>query len=535
MGSFMDRLRQFAGQIRDFWSNSSVNLKVLFAGAAILIVVAIAYLAFGSTTTTTYEVLYSDLSAKDAASVTAKLTELKIPYQVADNGTTITVPSEQKYDARFQLAAEGIPEGEYGFELFTTTNFGETQSDKAVKYQMALQGELARTIQSLEKVKSARVHLVIPEESLFTETEKKPSASVAITLKDDEELTKKETRGIVNLVANSVENLAPEDVVIVDQDGVMISEGILDENNDAGSVEQQAILKRNFEKQKQDAIQSMLDQALGAGNAVVRVSAELNFDAKHEESDIYSHDPGGPFVRSEQVIKESGTDVNKTTAATPGTDTNITTYTQAQEGSTTSTYEKSDKTTNYEINNIKTQTDYAPGATEYDYLTVSVLVNNKVSQNLGANDEERTQKIRDIVARSVGLREEGPDESVALNDNVSVAFIDFYTEPEPEPVSSSQGLPWMYLAAIAAVAFIALFIIIMLISRSRKAAEEEALERGFEEVIEDEIRIEDLIDRTLTPEEREAQKIREEIDKLIAESPESAVQVIRTWLMEDQR
>lgn len=535
MESFQDRLRQLAGQIRDFWTNLSMNLKVLFAGAALLIVVAVAYLAMGNAASKTYEVLFTDLSSKDAASVTAKLNELGIPYEVADDGATITVPPENKYDARFQLASEGIPQGQYGFELFTATSFGETQTDKAVKYQMALQGELGRTIQSLEKVESARVHLVLPEESLFTETEKKPSASVAITFRDKEELSKKEIRGIVNLVANSVENLAPEDVVIVNQDGIMISEGVMDEDEDLGSVEQQALMKRAFEKQKQEAIQSMLDHALGAGNAVVRVSAELNFDKKHEESDIYSHDNAGPFVRSEQNIKESGTDVNVSTAAVPGTDTNITTYTQAEEGSTTSTYDKSDKTTNYEINNIKTETDYAPGATDYQYMTVSVLVNNKVAENLGANEEERTDKIRGIVARAVGLREDGPETSVALEDNVSVAFIDFYSEPEPEPVEGSEGLPWMYLAAIAAVAVIALFIIIMMISRSRRAAEEEALERGFEEVIEDEIRIEDLIDRTLTPEEREAQKIREEIDKLIAESPESAVQVIRTWLMEDQR
>ncbi len=535
MGAFSDRLRTLAGQVRDFWTNLSMNLKVLFAGAVILIAVAAGFVIFGTTTTSSYEVLYTNLSEKDASAVTTKLDELKIPWDTADNGTTITVPAAQKYDARFQLAAENIPQGQYGFELFQTTNFGETQSDKAVKYQMALQGELGRTIQSLDKVQSARVHLVMPSESLFTEQAKKPSASVAITFKSGEELTKKEIKGIINLVANSVEGLAPENVVIVDQNGTMISEGVVTDETSSDSMEQQALMKRNFEKQKQEAIQSMLDTTLGAGNAVVRVSAELNFDTKHEESDIYSHDPEGQFTRSEQIIKESGTDVTTNTENVPGTDTNITTYTQSGQTSGTSSYDKSDKTVNYEINNIKTQTDYAPGATEYDYLTVSVLVNNKVAQNLGNTEEQRVAKIQDIVAKAVGLRDNRPNETVKVDDNVSVAFIDFYTEPEPEPVGGSEAFPWMYVAGIAVAAFIALFILIMMISRSRRAAREEEFERGFEEVIEQEIRIEDLIDRALTPEEREAQKIREEIDKLIAESPESAVQVIRTWMLEDQR
>lgn len=535
MGTFLDSLRQFAERARDFWTNLGINQKVLFAGTALLILVVGGFVVFGVTQSTPYEAIYTNLSIKDAAAVTAKLDELKIPYQTADNGTTITVAPDQKYSARFKLAAENIPQGQYGFELFQQTNFGETQSDKAVKYQMALQGELARTIQSLDKVESARVHLVIPEESLFTQNEKKPSASVAITTKPEQELTKKEIKGIINLIANSVQGLAAENVVVVDQSGILLSEGILNEDENGSNVEKQALLKRNFEKQKQEAIQSMLDQSLGAGNAVVRVSAELNFDKKQEQSDIYSHDPGGPFVRSEQTIKESGTGTNTSTANAPGTDTNIPQYTQATNGTGSSTYDKSDKTSNYEINNVKSTTDYAPGQTEYDYLTVSVVVNNKVANNLGATEDQRIAKVQSIVAKAVGLRENRPNETVKLNDNVSVAFIDFYSQPEPEPVKG-QAFPWMYVAAIAAVGAVLLFIIVMMISRRRKAAEEqEAFERGFEEVIEEEIRIEDLIDRAMTPEERERQKIRDEIDKLIDESPESAVQVIRTWLTEDQR
>jgi flagellar M-ring protein FliF len=136
---------------------------------------------------------------------------------------------------------------------------GETQSDKKVKYQVALQGELARTIQSLDKVKSARVHLVIPEPSLYSEDEEQPSASVAITTNENKTLSAKEVQGIINLVANSVEGLDPKNVVIVDHNGNLISDNLPEQiNNSTDLVRQQMAMKKEYEQEEQAAIQSML-------------------------------------------------------------------------------------------------------------------------------------------------------------------------------------------------------------------------------------------------------------------------------------
>lgn len=543
MENIRERLQNLGSRIKDFWLKLSLNQKVLIGGALLLLIIAVVALSRGSKQAE-YDVLYSELSEKDAAEVVAKLDELKTPYQLTDNGTTILVPPEQKYSTRLKLAGENLPRGESGFELFDESKFGETQTDKKVKYQVALQGELARTIQSLDKVKSARVHIVMPEETLFTEKEEKPSAAVAITTKENEKLSSKEVQGIMNLVANSIEGMQAEDVVVIDQYGTVLSDEKDNQVVDHQVVESQLAMKRSFEKEKEQAIQTMLDKTLGKDNAVVRVSAELDFDNRDEKTEEYWHDPEGSFVRSESIKKETGTDVTQPNAGVPGTDTNIPQYTQANNQSTTSSYDKKDTTRNYEINKRESVTHYATGDTRYDYLTVSVLVNNAATDKLklGNSEEEKTEKIRSIVATAVGLRENRPDETVDLNDNISVGFIDFYSEPVPEPARTGMAA---FFASPLGLAIMGLTILILvlaiLLMRKRKLAEEErqmaelAEQQQFEAVVEDEIKVEDLIDKNLTPEEKEKQRVKQEIEKLVEETPEHAAQVIRTWLLEDQR
>lgn len=536
METLVNKVRQIGSRIRDLWSRLSLNQKVLFGGAALMIIIAVTVLAVNSNQVQ-YETLYTDLSEKDAAAIVEQLEEDKIQYKLEDNGTTILVPADVKYQTRLKMAGENLPQGQAGFELFQQNNFGETQSDKKVKYQEALQGELARTIQSLDKIKAARVHLVIPEPSLFSDEEEQPSASVALTTNDNETLTPREVKGIVNLVANSVEKLDPKNIVIVDQNGNLISDNLPEgDGSSTDLVKQQMAMKSQYEKEKQAAIQSMLDQTLGKDNSVVRVNVELNFNDASQVDKKFTHDPDGPFVRSEQITSESGTNQAPQQTGVPGTDTNVPQYTEATTQGENSSYDKSSKTRNYEINETQTSTKFSQGDVKYDYLTVAVLVNNAkaAKMNLGDTEEARVEKIRNIVATACGLRENRPDENINLKDNISVAFIDFYAEPEPEPqpsgIAGKMG-PW----APWVLAVLSLLVILLVWRLTRKKPEEEVEEPGFETVIEDEIKIEDLIDRNLTPEEREREKIRMEIEKFIEEDPASAAQVVKTWLLEDAR
>ncbi|NLW90330.1 MAG: flagellar M-ring protein FliF [Syntrophomonadaceae bacterium] len=552
METWLDRARQSSQQAGEKWKELSLNRKLLFSAIAVGLIIAIVFLILSSNTTTPYEVLYAELDQKDASAVTAKLDELKVPYELENNGTTIMVAPDVKDSTRLKLAAENLPSGEAGFELFSATNFGETQTDKKVKYQRALQGELARTIQSLDKIKAAKVNLALPEESLFSETQEDPKASVVINTKEDEKLTPKEVKAIVNLVANSVERLSPDNVVIVDQDGNLVSENMPEEEEQKSVseiVRTQLAMKKQFEKDKQEAVQTMLDKALGKNNSVVRVNAELNFNDREQFDEKYTHDPDGPFVVSENIKKESGTETTNNIANVPGTDTNIPQYTQPTTEGGTSTYDKSEKTRNYDLNKTETVTDFQIGDVKYDYLTVSVFINNAAVKNatMGTTQQQKEDKVRSMVATACGLRENRQDENVRLADSISVAFIDFYTEPVPEAVPQgafqrfmgTPAAPWL-LVFLALVIIVLVWLLKQRRDRQEREAEEllalqQAQEHAFEETAEEEISLEEIIERDMTPEEREKQRVRQEIDKLIEDNPENAAQVLKTWLIEDLR
>ena len=358
--------------------------------------------------------------------------------------------------------------------------------------------------------------------------------------KDGQILSPKEVQGIINLVSHSVERLIPENIVIVDQNGKLISDNLsAEEGSDKETLQMQMTLKKEYEKGKEQAIQSMLDKTLGKDNAVVRVNVELDFNSREQKDEKYTHDPEGPFVRSEQINKESGNDISEEQPGIPGTDNNIPQYEQVNTEGGQSSWDKSEKTRNYEIDKTETVTRYSLGNVKYDYLTVSVLVNDAACQqvNLGETEEEKMEKIRSIVATVCGLRENRTDENVRLDENISVAFMDFYAEPEPDPATSSaldKLLKSPLTPLITALLALAVIILVWWLSRKKKSlAVNNAAESSFETVVEDEINIQDLIDRDLTPEEKEKQRIRQEIDKLIQEHPEDAAQVLKAWLIEE--
>jgi len=538
----MTNLKQIGSRIKGFWSKLTLNQKVIGSGVGLLIVIALIILLFNGKSSQPMEVLYADLTEKDAAAIVEKLEEEKIPYQLEDQGATILVPSPIKYSTRLKLAAEDLPQGHAGLELFRETSFGETQMDKKVKYQEALQGELARTIQSLDKVKAANVILAMPEETLFSDNEEPTKASVVIRTHDNQTLTAREVQGIINLVSNSVEGLTPENVVIIDQYGNLLSDTMmLDGQQVTSQVEAQMLMKRAFEKEKEKAIQTMLDKTLGQDNSVVRVNADLIFDSKEQKDERYFHDEGGPFIRSQSITRESSTQTNANQGGVPGTDTNIPEYLEINQGNGESTYDKETKDINYEINRTETVTKFSPGTVDYKYLTVSVLVNRSSPQqeSLGDTEEERIEKIRSIVASATGLRPNS-EANISLEDQISVALIDFYTEPQPEPEPESALSQWLqspFAPVLIALSALLLLVLVIVLMRKRSTAGVEGVESegGFESVAEEELRLEDLIDKSLTPEEREKQRIRQEVEKLIETNPEDAVQVVRAWLAEDSR
>ena len=541
MENLVTNLKQLWTNIKEYWSKLTLNQKVIGSGGVLIVAIIIIVMLLNISPSQPMEVLYSDLTPKDAAAIIEKLDEERITYQLENEGTTVLVPSDSKYTTRLKLAAENLPQGQAGLELFRETSFGETQMDKKVKYQEALQGELARTIQSLDKVRAANVMLAMPEDTLFSDNETPTKASVVIRTEDNQVLTSREVQGIINLVANSVEDLTTENVVIVDQYGNMVSDNmLLDDQNMTSQVQAQMLMKRSFEKEKEKAIQTMLDKTLGQDNSVVRVHADLIFDNREQRDERYFHDEDGPFVRSQSTTEEASTQTSANTVAIPGTDTNIPEYLEVDPTQGESTYERETSDTNYEINRTETVTQFAKGDLDYNNLTVSVLVNRSSPQQetLGDTEVERIDRIRSIVASATGLKANNND-GINLEDHVSVALIDFYTEPQPEPGSQSainQLLQSPITPILIAVLALLLLVVIVLLLRKRSTIDEiEEHDSEFETVAEEELRLEDLIDKKLTPEDRERQRIRQEVEKLIEQNPQDAAQVLRAWLSEDTR
>jgi flagellar M-ring protein FliF len=290
-----------------------------------------------------YRPLYTELSQEEAASVTQWLKEQKISYHLRNAGRSIYVPAGVVYETRLNLAGAGLPkQGGVGFEIFDKQGFGATNFTQKINYQRALQGELARTISALEAVKSARVHLVIPEKRLFQEQQKQAKASVVLDLNPGHSLDMTQIQGIIHLVAGSVEWLDKNMVTVVDTSGKTLSQS---SGNDLDQMmlPDKLKFKNTLESNLETRAQSLLDLALGHGNAIVRVTTDLDFTQEAITKEEY--DPDSLVPRSEKITgSESGI---RQTGGVPGVESNLGGNSSFDASFPTI---QSSEVTNYEIN-----------------------------------------------------------------------------------------------------------------------------------------------------------------------------------------
>ena len=246
-----------------------------------------------------YAVLYSNLHESSAASVVQQLKEKKVGYELKDNGSTVMVTPPTAIDElRLDLAANGIPVGNVGFEVFKESSFGRTGFVERMMSLQALQGELERTISSISVVQQVRVHITRPDRSVFVTRDIQPTASVLLTLKPETSLDKKQIKGIANLVASAVEGLTIENITLVDSQGnqLVYQEENEEEGTSLSRLEYQKKMEQTYEKR----IETMLSGVLGQGKAIARVTADLDFDKVEKEEELY--DPAGKVTRSERTL-----------------------------------------------------------------------------------------------------------------------------------------------------------------------------------------------------------------------------------------
>ena len=398
----------------------SPNKRMLIAGVALLSAVAFAALIMVANRTE-FRPLFTNLTAEDAGEIVKKMKDSKTPYQITADGKGILVPADKVYDLRLTLASEGLPQGGgIGFEIFDRKNFGMTEFVQKLNYQRALQGELSRTIAQLTGVEQARVHLAIPEKSLFKDNEKPATASIVLKMKSNRALRDSEVQGVVHLVSFSIEGMDPEHVTVLDSRGKILTKGgSSDPTSRVTSAMQET--QRAYEKNVEDRIQTLLDRIVGGGKSVARVTAA--FDFKQVERVEEKFDPESIAVRSEQRTEEKGA---STTAAAgvPGVQTNLG-RNAATAGGTTGGGSKNDETLNYEVSRSTSKIIEPVGA--LSKISVAVLVDGKYEapaavkegQNAKAKYVPRSpdelQKIETLVKSAVGFNPERGDQLSVQN------------------------------------------------------------------------------------------------------------------------
>jgi len=381
--------------------------------------------------------LYSGLSLEDSSAIISELQSMGTTYELRGDGDTILIPRDQITAVRMNLAGNGLPSrGQVGYEIFDQQNtLGATSFVQNINNVRALEGELARTISSLARIKSARVHLVLPERELFRRERKDPTASIVVSVRG--ELSTGEIRAIQHLVASSIEGLNPNKVSIIDDSGRLLASGAVDGAEGLLTAEAQERVV-GLEERYRTRVEDMLANVLGAGRARVQVSAELNLDRSTKTSERF--DPEGQVVRSTQTRDNNNSSTNGQTDAgvsvaneLPGSTANGGAGTNSAEQQ-----QNTEETTNYEIS--KTTETAVTEAGGIKKLSVAVVVDGRYTTDAGGNsvyaprDPAEIDQIKALVRSAIGFDE-------ARGDQVEVVNMQFAERPELQgPGSDGPGI-----------------------------------------------------------------------------------------------
>ena len=474
---------------------------------------------------TEFEVLFYDMSSSEIGTVIEKLKEGNVSYKLENGGTKILVPTDQVQELRLKLARQGLPEsGLIGYEIFDKSNLGMSNFVQQINYRRALEGELSRTLNQMEEIRNARVHIVIPEDKLFKEDQHSPSASVILTLVSSSGLSQSHIKGIARLISSSVEGLVPEQVTIIDSHGNVLSKGE-SPNSMLANTSYQLELQMAVEEALMVKSQEMLERVVGSGNSITRVNAQLDFETIERTREIF--DPDGQVVRSEQFTNTSVT----------GTDTAQTS--------------KESVTTKYEIN--RTLEKVMNSAGNIERLTIAVLINGKYVKSDNPDDgekvemryEPRSEKeiadLTNIVKTAVGYDEERGDKieviGMKFDDTGEVLSVSIIEETE-------IPLDYIDLSKKGGMVLIALVVLYLLRSMSKNTGTvggQTAMQANYPLMsaaqagtiaLPKETDFPKLGDSVL-PEAIERNKIQSQISRYSVDQSVEATSLLRSWLMED--
>jgi flagellar M-ring protein FliF len=412
-----------------------------------------------------YQVLFADMAPRDTAAMVAELDKLKAPYQLGAGGNTILVPRDQVYKLRLKLMGKEVPlHGAVGFEVFNNADFGMTEFVQKVNYQRAVQGELTRTIQAIDAIAAARVHLAIPEQGLFKKASAKAKASVALTVKPGQVLTPEQVSGIQRLVAASVPDIAAADVTVLDQHGTALTrvasfDGAVDGAGSGGQLD----AKRSTEDYLAKKIGQVLDRTFGAGEAIATVDVLLNLDqSKVTTEDVLPAHGRGENPSTGVVLHERHTIHDADTGPVNGAA--AVNKLAANGGSTVSEAD-------YQVGRRIEQLVVASGSVRR--MTVAVVVRQALT-------DSQVDKLREVLGLAVGF-------SAARGDAIVVSSMDRLSTQvaQPDAAVSAADVPaavpraasaptarvtWILGTLLALAALVGLVALVLRLRRAPKSA-----------------------------------------------------------------
>lgn len=514
MEAIRQQLPNIVGRLSPWQRAAAISLLVVLIAVAGVVVFA---------QRPVFEPLYGGLAAADAADVISRLEEEGIPYRLAAGGKTVMVPREDVHRLRLMLAADGMPSGGVvGMELLDRFQFGATEFERRMNFLRALQGELTRTIRQIAAVEDARVHIVLPEDSLFISERQPASAAVLLTLQPGRSLQPEQIAAITYLVAGSVDGLDPSHVTVIDNHGGVLSSPLTQPADGfAHSVSVNHMeLQQQFQSELQHSLQALLQQVFGHGNVATRVNAELNFDQSVIDRELFTPADTEGLLRSVQELEERF-EGSGDPAMIPGTDANLAlpTYAGGAFGQD-SNYERNESVRNYELNQIRESIVVAPGTVKR--LSVSVVINEQLTP-------EQLDNVRATVAAAIGFDPE-------RNDQISVISMPFNTSIADEmkrqaaleqEAARQAELRRTYAAAAAAV--LALLVIVVLLLMWRRANVRRQQETLLRRRLEAEIA---KRQSSVAYGSEQSDEVQDRMETLVRQQPEQVAQIVRSWLVE---
>lgn len=384
--------------IKKRWIDLSTISKAVFVFLIVVLVSAFLYFATWIFEDN-YQVLFSDLNAQDASNMIAELERNKTPYKLAENGTSILVETDSVYKTRLKLVGKGLNlNGSVGFELFNNAEFGMTEFAQKVNYLRALQGELERTIMGFDEIKSARVHLVLPESGLFKRKAAVPKASVTISVRDNAELALDKVVGIQRLVSASVPEVTAAEVTVVDQRGLALTKNYVASDNQA-FVSQRLEVKKELESYMTQKLINVLDRVVGPGKAIITVDISVNYDqVKVTKEEVMPLPNANGQAVGAVARKRTTHQVDQNQVSSFDDDLTSTRQSQPSKASTSEI--------DYVNNRRVEQVLSSPGA--INRLSVGILVPN-------VKDPVKLSKIKEVVEMTAGISPERGD-GVVVHD-----------------------------------------------------------------------------------------------------------------------